>query len=162
MEQLPCPCCNGQLKVFASRQRKCITTLGEKIVLIIRRLRCIECKRIHHELPDMLVPYKLHVSESIETVLSNDNSELNVVSDESTLNRWRKWFTELADYFLGCLQSIAIRNSSKYAEDKSDLPKSKLQRIWYYVGDAHGWLTRIVRPITNLNLWIHTRLACCP
>ncbi|MGI6435620.1 MAG: DUF6431 domain-containing protein [Syntrophomonadaceae bacterium] len=48
MEQLPCPCCSGKLKVIGSRQRKCITASGEKIVLIIRRLRCIECNRIHH------------------------------------------------------------------------------------------------------------------
>ena len=138
MEQLPCPCCSGQLKVIGSRQRKRINASGEKVNLIIRRLRCIECNRIHHELPDMLVPYKLHVSESIEAVVSND-SELSVISDESTLNRWRKWFNEKVDYFQGCLESITIR-----------------------YGDAPGWLARVVRPIANLNLWIHTRSAFCP
>jgi uncharacterized protein YbaR (Trm112 family) len=161
LEQLPCPCCSGKLKVIGSRQRKCITASGEKIVLIIRRLRCIECNRIHHELPDMLVPYKLHVSESIEAVVSND-SELSVISDESTLNRWRKWFNEKVDYFQGCLESITIRYGKESVEDKSDLPESKLQRIWHYVGDAPGWLARVVRPIANLNLWIHTRFAFCP
>jgi hypothetical protein len=109
----------------------------------------------------MLVPYKLHVSESIEAVVSND-SELSVISDESTLNRWRKWFNEKADYFQGCMESITIRYGSESVEDKSDLPESKLQRIWHYVGDAPGWLARVVRPIANLNLWIHTRLAFCP
>jgi len=109
----------------------------------------------------MLVPYKLHVSESIEVVLSND-SELSVVSDESTLNRWRNWFNEMADYFEGCLESITIRYGKQSVEDKSDLPESKLQRIWHYVGDAPGWLARVVRPIANLNLWIHTRSAFCP
>lgn len=162
LEQLPCPCCSGQLKVVGSRQRKCINALGEKMILNIRRLRCIDCKHIHHELPDMLVPYKLHVSESIEVVLNNDTSELSVVSDESTLNRWRKWFNEKADYFQGCLKSITIRYGKESVEDKSVLPKSKLQRIWHYVGDAPGWLARVVRPIANLNLWIHTRLAFCP
>ena len=161
MEQLPCPCCSGQLKVIGSRQRKCITVSGEKVILIIRRLKCIECKHVHHELPDMLVPYKLHVSESIEAVVSND-SELSVISDESTLNRWRKWFNEKVDYFQGCLESITIRYGSESVEDKSALPESKLQRIWHYVGDAPGWLARVVRPIANLNLWIHTRLAFCP
>jgi hypothetical protein len=31
-------------------------------------------------------------------------------------------------------------------------------RIRYYVGDASGgWLTRVVRPIVNSNLWIHKK-----
>ncbi|MBG9559295.1 MAG: DUF6431 domain-containing protein, partial [Bacillota bacterium] len=34
-----------------------------------------------------------------------------------------------------------------------------LQRIGRLAGDANGWLTRIVRPIVNINLWIHTRSA---
>ncbi|WP_445349419.1 DUF6431 domain-containing protein [Desulforudis sp. DRI-14] len=57
-EQIPCPCCSGHLKVIGSRKRSCIDSLGDKIVLIIRRLGCVACHRIHHELPDMLVPYK--------------------------------------------------------------------------------------------------------
>jgi hypothetical protein len=27
------------------------------------------------------------------------------------------------------------------------------------VGDAPRWLERIVRPIVNINLWLHTRSA---
>ncbi|MGB4509265.1 MAG: DUF6431 domain-containing protein, partial [Syntrophomonadaceae bacterium] len=57
MEQIPCPCCSGGLKVIGSRPRKCVNSVGERITLIIRRLRCVKCQRIHHELPDMLVPY---------------------------------------------------------------------------------------------------------
>ncbi|NLU51226.1 MAG: hypothetical protein GXX09_12680 [Syntrophomonadaceae bacterium] len=60
-------------------------------------LGCVECKRIHHELPDMLVPYKRHVRESIEAAVSGDEA-LTVTADESTLWRWRRWFTELAFY----------------------------------------------------------------
>jgi hypothetical protein len=66
------PCCSGQLKVIGSRKRVCIDGLGVKIILIIRRLRCVECSRVHHELSDMLVPYKRHVRESIEATVRGD------------------------------------------------------------------------------------------
>ena len=160
-EQNLCPCCGGYLKVVGSRKRTCIYGSGEKTILVIRRLGCIQCNRVHHELPDILVPYKRHVRESIEAVVSGD-SALSVSADECTLGRWKSWFNDMCDYFQGCLKSIAIRSGLESVEDKSGLPKSKLQRIWHYVGDAPGWLARTVRPIVNTNLWTHTRSAFCP
>lgn len=157
-EQNYCPCCSGELKVVGSRRRACINGLGEKLVLIIRRLRCVDCKRIHHELPDILVPYKRYVCESIEVVVSG-NSNLSVTADESTIGRWRSWLLKLSDYFLGCLVSITSRYGRETAGGVSSLPKSKLQRIWQHVGDAPGWLARLVRPVANLNLWLHARSA---
>ncbi len=84
---------------------------------------------------------------------------LTVTADESTIGRWRNWFFELVDYFLGCLKSIAIRYGKESVGNASHIPKSTLQRIWHHVGDAPGWLARIVRPVANSNLWIHTRSA---
>jgi hypothetical protein len=157
-EQNICPCCSGKLKVIGSRHRKYINSNGEKIVLVIRRLRCYECSRVHHELPDILIPYKRYSSDSIETVVTND-APLIVAADESTIFRWRIWFIELTNHFMGSLMSIAIRYGRKAVEDPSCLPQSALQRIMYYVGDAPGWLARVVRPLVNTNLWIHTRSA---
>jgi hypothetical protein len=131
---------------------------GEKIILIIRRLRCSNCDRIHHELPDILIPYKRYSSTSIESVLSED-TVLTVASDESTIRHWRTWFQEIYYYLLGCLLSIAIRYEKNTAEGMYSLPESKLQKVWHYVGDAPGWLARLVRPIVNSNLWLHTRFA---
>ncbi|MEW6541058.1 MAG: DUF6431 domain-containing protein [Bacillota bacterium] len=68
-EQIPCPCCSGRLKAIGSRKRSCIDSLGDKIILVIRRLRCVACRRIHHELPDLLVPYRRHIRESIEAAV---------------------------------------------------------------------------------------------
>jgi hypothetical protein len=160
-EQNFCPCCDGTLKVIGSRQRKFINSAGDKEVLIIRRLRCLHCGRIHHELPDILLPYKRYGSESIEAAV-NGNSDLCVAADESTIARWRKWFLERANYLLGCLTSIAFRFGKGSVESMICLPKSAFQRIWHYVGDAPGWLARVVRPIANSNLWPHTRSAFCP
>jgi hypothetical protein len=82
---------------------------------------------LHHELPDILVPYKRYGSESIEAVITGKDA-LTVYGKESV-------------------------------ESASHLPKSTLQKIWHHVGDAPGWLARIVRPVVNLNLWVHTRLS---
>jgi len=157
-EQIPCPCYSGKLVVIGNRRRIFINSTGDKIILVIRRLRCRHCHRIHHELPDILVPYKRHVIDSLESVLT-ENSTVSVAADESSIVRWRNWFLKLSNYLLGCLASIAIRYDIESVEGMSSLPKSTLQRIWEYVGDAPGWLARVVRPIVNLNLWIHTRSA---
>lgn len=135
-----------------------IESTGERKVLVIRRLRCVDCGVIHHELPDILFPYKRYGSESIEKAIEN-NTDLNIAADESTIIRWREWFQSMQDYLLGCLLSIAIRYGKESVEEKSSLPESKLQRLWQHVGDAPGWLARIVRSISNANLWLHTRSA---
>ena len=128
-EQNSCPCCNGSLKVIGSRIRSCINGAGEKVLLVIRRLSCLQCSRIHHELPDILVPYKRHVRESIEVVVTGD-SDLSVIAEESTLKRWKTWFLHMADYFHGCLESISIRDGREAVEVISALPGSKFQRSW--------------------------------
>jgi hypothetical protein len=128
------------------------------VVLIIRRLKCKECGRIHHELPDILIPYKRYSSESIEAVIAGD-LELTVAADESTISRWRAWFFCLASYFAGALISIAARYVKNAVEEPPGLPRSPLQRIWCHVGDGPGWLARVVRPVVNTNLWLQTRSA---
>ncbi|WP_371360901.1 DUF6431 domain-containing protein [Sporomusa malonica] len=158
MEQNPCPCCGERLSVIGSRRRKYITSSGETTVLVIRRLKCRHCNRVHHELPDILVPYKRYGSEPIEPVVGGE-VVLTVAADESTLFRWRNWFSHRAEHFAGCLASISIRCFNYSAKDLSALPTSVLQRIWRYVGDAPGWLARVVRPVTNTNHWVHTRSA---
>jgi hypothetical protein len=125
---------------------------------MIRRLRCSPCNKIHHELPDLLVPFKRHESKSIEAAVSED-ATLSVAADESTIKRWKQWFSSMAHYFAGALFSIAIRYGIKYVEETSELPQSPLQRIWQHVGDASRWLARVVRPVVNANYWVQTRSA---
>jgi len=158
LEQLSCPCCGGQLSVIGSRKRKCIDNEGSRIVLRIRRLRCKVCRSIHHELPDILVPYKRHCSENIESVL-NPKGVICVAADDSTIRRWREWFRRYTDHFVGCLESIAIRLSGKTAKKMTRSSESGFRRVIELVGDAPGWLARIIRPVANTNNWIHTRSA---
>ncbi|WP_240689135.1 hypothetical protein [Ammoniphilus sp. YIM 78166] len=69
------------------------------------------------------------------------------------------WPAALSPYLAGCLTSLSIRYSQISVEALSVAPRSALQRIGHFVGDAPRWLARVVRPIANLNLWIHTRSA---
>lgn len=104
------------------------------------------------------VPYKRYGSKSIEAVINGDTA-LSVSADESTIIRWKRWFWDLANYFLGCLISIAVRYIRNTVEEQSDLPRSPLQRIWQHVGDGPRWLARVVRSVVNANFWVHTRSA---
>jgi len=121
-------------------------------------LKCSTCKRIHHELPDILVPYKRYNRESIETVITG-GEVLDVAADDSTINRWKRWFAIMSYNFLGCLISIAAKYQGESVKDMSKLPKSVLQRIFHFVGSAPAWLARVVRSVVNSNNWFHTRSA---
>ena len=157
-ESSPCPCCSEDLKVIASRKRKFKNSSGDTRVLIIRRLRCTNCKRIHHELPDCLVPYKRYESASIERMVTKIESP-DVAADDATFYRLRKWFHRLLPYLIGCLRAIATQLGQIPVEEPFVPSRSAHQRIEHYVGNASGWLARIVRPIANSNLWVHTRSA---
>lgn len=146
------------MRAFSSRRRGFIDSAGERVVLIIRRLKSDECGRVHHELPDILVPYKRYSSESIEAIIAG-TSALSVAADESTISRIRAWFSGLADYFTGALLSIAARYTQSAAVKMPALPESPLQVIWHHVGDGPGWLARVVRSVVNANLWLKTRSA---
>lgn len=128
-------------------------------MLVIRRLRCTCCTQIHHELPDCIVPYKRYESTCVEVVVSESTQASVVAADNATLYRWRRWYREQSTYLLGCLTSIAIRFHQDSTETSSSSLRSTHQRIGRYVGDAPGWLARIVRPIVNANYWLHTRSA---
>ncbi|MCD7866789.1 MAG: DUF6431 domain-containing protein [Clostridiales bacterium] len=95
-----CPFCDGKLKVIGSRGRKVLRRDGSSGHLIIRRLRCGSCRHIHHELPDILVPYKRYDAETIENVVisfSDINKSIEKTSSDypcevSTAMRLRAWF----------------------------------------------------------------------
>ncbi len=128
-------------------------------MLLIRRLRCAACGRIHHELPDCLVPYKRYESACIEEVITNDSTSLSVAADEATLYRIRKWFLRQAPNLLGALKSIALRLRQNLVKESSELSLPAHQRLGLYVGKKPGWLARTVRAVVNSNLWVYTRFA---
>jgi hypothetical protein len=158
-EVVPCPCCGERLIVIGSRQRKLASGGGERRLLVIRRLQCTGCQKIHHELPDCIVPYKRYESSCIEEVVAEPESPLAIAADDATLRRWRNWFREQSIYLLGALRSITLRFHPDPAEEPSVPSQSAHQRIGQLAQVTPGWLGRIVRPVVNLHLWLHTRSA---
>jgi len=74
-EHSTCPICEGELEVIGSRIRKVkMPDSQEKRKLVIRRLRCQNpaCLKIHHELPDIVVPFKRYGRETIEKIINTD------------------------------------------------------------------------------------------
>lgn len=158
-EVVPSPCCGESLVIIGSRQRKCFSEIAEEKVLIIRRMRCKRCRRVHHELPDCLVPYKRYESSCVEHVVSESKEAPAIAADNSTLYRWKNWIQEQATYLVGCLASITIRFRLDPVKPLSDASQPVHLRIGRFVGNAPGWLARTVRSVANSNLWLHTRSA---
>lgn len=153
MEKSPCSCCGHSLSVIGSRKRVWYKSTAERCWLIIRRLQCKECKKIHHELPDILIPYKRYDADSIEKVIVIEPMENDVAVEDLTIYRWKNWFYSWISYAIGCLQSISMR-LNRSVVNMSDPSHTVLQSIGQFVGNASGWLRRIVRPIANSNLWV--------
>ncbi|MDR1439038.1 MAG: DUF6431 domain-containing protein [Clostridiales bacterium] len=156
MEKLSCPCCGGGLGVIGSRMRGYVDEAGNKCAVSIRRLRCKDCGRIHHELPDFLVPYRRHCAETVERIVDGDAGGTSC--ECSTLRRIGRWFGERAGHFLGCLESAAVRLGIAIVGGTAP----KLRRARDSLGGRRGWLGRLVRVAANTNLWPHTRSAYCP
>ena len=161
-EIIPCPCCDGLLRGIGSRERICKHSDGSSMVLIIRRKRCGSCNKIHHELPNLLVPYKRYGAESIESVVG-ELEPSHVAADESTLYRWRQWYKDWSPYALSALRSIGFRFQLDMLEQVSSVPvQSTLQSIKHLVGESIGWLAKVVRSLSNINLWYIPILHSCP
>lgn len=70
-----CPICQSLLVMRATRQRVIWISEEVKKILVIRRLYCENCNRIHHELPDCLVPYKRYGTKIIESIAVNNTKD---------------------------------------------------------------------------------------
>ncbi len=124
---------------------------------MIRRMCCLCCGTIHHELPDLVVPYKRYSSASIESALNREEA-LVVASDDSTIYRWRKWFQAIAWQFYSVLNALSIRCERPLEA----LPEASdsLLRIYRQLTEARpGWLSRVVHLVVNTNNWQQTRSA---
>lgn len=108
--------------------------------MVIRRLRCRACNKIHHELPDILIPYKRHCAETIEKIIAAKAEESPC--EESTIRRIKAWWAALLPYLIHVLQSLDAKSQLAFGDICA--PKE------------------MVRAVVNTNHWIHTRSACCP
>jgi hypothetical protein len=119
------------------RRRRVLILPEKKIVLKIRRLQCVNCGKIHHELPDIVVPYKRHCAEDIEKIIRDEESGINC--EDSTIRRIKAW------WMLMCLYIEKVRGSY-FEKYKIRLPSARK-------------LAENVRALANRNMWPRTRSA---
>jgi hypothetical protein len=132
-----CPVCGHALFVIGIRERKYIKDDGIQEILVIRRLRCKDCLKIHHELPGILAPYKRHSIDTIEKAISGDVGD--ICCEARTVQRIKAWWEGCRLYFESVLASLR----AKYGDVFSLSPAPR----------------EIIRAVANAHLWIHTRSA---
>lgn len=90
-----CPVCDEILLCRDRRVRKYWDVDGKRHMMWIRRMKCSICNKLHNELPDFVVPYKQHVSVTIEKAVEEGLAKKEIMSecipDVKTTKRWRIW-----------------------------------------------------------------------
>lgn len=92
-----CPKCGGNLKYY-DQVKRIVRTNGRKTWRIpMRRLRCMKCRAMHRELPELIFPYKQYEAKIITGVLEGSiTCETMGYEDypcEMTMIRWLANFT---------------------------------------------------------------------
>lgn len=64
-----CPKCGGELKYYDNVGRIVRSKWGRTSRIRIRRLRCVRCRAMHREIPELIFPYKEYEAEVILGVL---------------------------------------------------------------------------------------------
>lgn len=82
-----CPKCGTRTKVRDSKRRKVIDESGTEYTFSLLRFRCDNCRKLHTEIPDCIIPYKQYGQKVINDVLSG-RCDYYVV-DDSTVWRWK-------------------------------------------------------------------------
>lgn len=136
-EKVKCPHCAGGLKVVGSRKRTLYMQDASKIYLMIRRMKCSQCGRLHHELPDIAVPYKRYESSVIEAVLVSDSQDTPYYPcEQSTAVRVQNWFLKYSKK----IENTLYKREKLYGElYKIQLPLYPLSR------QPSGWLSVLIR-----------------
>ena len=123
-ETSTCPVCVAFLTVRGLRQRVLIFEDGDidkKEKLMIRRLFCSECNRIHHELPDCIVPYKRHCANTIIKLIERNPGKVsqNTADDytpcgRDTVRRILSWWYAVAPYLAETYKTLMEKLNKPY------------------------------------------------
>ena len=90
--EITCPACGGILKPYDHVMRIMRVKKGAKNYIYIRRMRCMECGKLHRELPRHILPYIQYDKDIVIGVLSGqitpDDLEYEDYPCEMTMARW--------------------------------------------------------------------------
>lgn len=157
-EEFPdCPQCGaGALRSIGRRRRCAIWPDGVKRYYLIPRFYCRHCGKIHHALPDFMIPFKQHTAQLVEQIVEMAGTRGNqdfIPCYDNTIKNLREWFDSIAS-------EIAERLECLLHLTQSSARASSLQRIRNAVEVDRGWLKKAVATLVNKNCWVTTRLLC--
>lgn len=134
--ELVCPVCGSRLVKYGRRRRRVTMPDGERREFSIQRMRCVgkDCRRIHHVLPEGIVPYHQYTAESLEKSLTGKLDD--AVCEDTTQTAWRHWFGR----FEKTLENAAAKLMDVLCV-RIPLRPLELQ--------TSGWLKRIVQAAVN-------------
>lgn len=152
LEESHCPWCEGGFQVIGSRKRGLHRQDDSVICLVIRRLKCLECGKISHELPNIAVPCKRYETAAITQALAEPSSSQHerCCCEDSTIRRYNHWFLRLCGYLEGSVRAIM---EEMHCPAFVGLPLYPLER------QDDGWLETLVRNVVNSGRWLQTRPA---
>ena len=156
-EVVPCPYCSGLLRYRDSVFRSIKDFASDAVCLLLRRLLCQECKKLHRELPSNVQPYKHYGAEVIQAVIDGSEEASTCAADNSTIRRWVADFSGAAPDINQRLTSVYVR----MVEETVPISRSEtvLDRIRQHV---KHWLPFVMRLLINSGHKICTQFAFCP
>ena len=132
VEAIICSACDSsELIKKGWRRRKLILLTGTLMIFMVRRVRCKNCGKIHHVLPNTIIPYKRYDAETIEKITEGDPNETRC--EESTINRIKAWWSKMRFYVLVIAASMTEGRKIQITTE----PK----------------LVQTVRALVNIHLW---------
>lgn len=146
-----CPVCGHPLEPRDRVKRILRSRNSEVKWLGIRRLKCInpDCRRLHRELPDILVPFKHYESEIISGVLDGfitpDTIGFQDNPSDRTMRLWQYWLRANKNRIDGTLKSIGYQRLG-FSEELLTSGVSLLYELQRTTAD---WLRIILRFIYN-------------
>lgn len=144
-----CPICGSPLHHHDSRKRIWRLPNGKVRHLLIRRMYCCSCRRLHNELPHCLVPYKHYGTTVIEKVVDETVTSSTLGYEdypcEQTMHDWKDWINRNRTNIDSYIKSVGYRILD-YSEQ---LLKSKISLLDELKELSHRWLHIIIPFIYN-------------
>lgn len=85
---------------------------NDRQTIMVRRLRCGNCGKIHHELPDVLIPYKRYGADVVENTVNCKHSAKHGAVSAEAARRFRRWWDAVGTHFLNVLLTLAAVGAS--------------------------------------------------
>lgn len=157
-----CPDCDTPMRYRDSRPRIMRRYGGKKCRVLIHRMYCPKCHKLHNELPAQLTPFKHYETRVIEDVLDGvveeDSKAAENGPSEITMKRWRSWFQKNTQRILGYIRTARQRAGMSLSASESEEPL--LERLRKA---GQGWGSVRSRPsyIAPADFWLRTAAEIC-